>query len=1476
MSSLASCGPAFRLLFALACLALGPLCAVASSAPAAPLLVQRSDDAGLRLAVAIGDTAWTVTRLRPDAPPRHELRLDGFFNAGDPGRPLLPRHGGWVVVPPGMQAELAVVAEEWSPLEPRPLMIAPTPVAGIDPETGGEFLTAELLLPGEAPRGGRLALNPQALADVAARAGARAETGTAAALGEPAVWRGRRIAPLTIIPLQADAEGNALRLLRSAVYEVRFTPDQAATRAAGAVSARQAAAGGRADERFGSLFLNPEALGRWPAELRLVPADGDEADRLLEAYAPVPGGPPAYLAGGARAAPARARAAAMRAEASFADAHRGAVLLGPEVRLSVGQTRLYRVTAAGLAARGLLPAGVTANQIRLYQRRFDPADPQGRYLEVEVPIRLLGDGGVFASGDAFLFYGLRPRDDGQHTADLGAGPVTVPGCGDPHENNNGGNIYWLAFADPEQGRSWARMQEIELAPAAGPPLPHYRRVDYFEEDLGYQEFLNDASRDRYHWNSFRDQVVERTVPVYAADPDAGDARVRAGLVGYNNSSSTRLVDVNLVGAQTVLVGSINLDTVNERVVDSGETLSGALLAGATVTLRARRQTTGAQMFSFLDWFELSYRARYQAVGDALAFHAGEDAGDRDLEVAGFTRADLGLIEVTDPRRPVWIVLTPGNVLGGGPYTLSLRAPQGAGVTRRFVAAADMAGAGVAEFLYFRATAALDPRDPRDAAGNPELLVVTHGGFRAAAERWLSHRRLRAGAAGLQAHVVDVQDLYDWFSGGLKDPWAIRRFVLHALDAWGSRALQLVGDANENVRAIGVTDGTTDWVPTRLHGQWAVQTPELLAADAWYVTPGAGSNYPRDTLTPPELLVGRFPCNSVAELDVMIDKVIAAESGQGEQPWRRRAIFIADDAWSYGYGDQSFDTEVFQAGERWFQTSEDSLAARWDRFAGGAQTPQRFFLSTYLDPYLSPGQTVRNTQQFQQYTASDAVPPLLSLLTQGALLVHYQGHANARLMAHEVLIQDIRATPQQARQDVLNMNNGSRAFVFFGMACHISDWAQNTADRGAMEPSLGEKMLLHPGGAACAVYASSGYEFLLPNVDFSELQFRRWLDLPPRPSPAGRTRWVLGELMLHTIGDVLARYGGVYGDAYREMVAQYALLGDALLALDCGPPQVAVTLDDAGGAPLVDGQALAALNAGNVRALRITARDEAGVDRLVVLDSAGDDLTNAVTPETIPGQQSDQLAVYRLDLPVRPFDHEVTLHVYDTARSLPADDHPTLTVRLPQTITFYRAGHPEPVDPDTLLGRVGEPVALTAVVVSSAWIDPDAGISIAGENVQLSAVSATRRDERTIDLAFTATIEDESAVARALRLTVRHTDGRDYVTVYPLRGAPPEPTRHTITFAGAFPNPMREQTAFLFRTTAPPAAGRVLIYTVSGRKVAALPVSPSHFADGAVSVPWSGRDADGDALANGVYLYRLELSGPEGELGSEMQKLVVMR
>jgi hypothetical protein len=98
----------------------------------------------------------------------------------------------------------------------------------------------------------------------------------------------------------------------------------------------------------------------------------------------------------------------------------------------------------------------------------------------------------------------------------------------------------------------------------------------------------------------------------------------------------------------------------------------------------------------------------------------------------------------------------------------------------------------------------------------------------------------------------------------------------------------------------------------------------------------------------------------------------------------------------------------------------------------------------------------------------------------------------------------------------------------------------------------------------------------------------------------------------------------------------------------------------------------------------------------------------------------------------------------------------------------------------------------------------------------------------------------------------------------------------------YPNPMRTHTTFAFRVE----GGRdemledfaLRIYTLSGRLVRELtrvdleqPLSV-----GWNTVRWNGRDADGDRVATGVYLYRVRVEGTDQTFRGDVEKVTVIR
>jgi hypothetical protein len=90
----------------------------------------------------------------------------------------------------------------------------------------------------------------------------------------------------------------------------------------------------------------------------------------------------------------------------------------------------------------------------------------------------------------------------------------------------------------------------------------------------------------------------------------------------------------------------------------------------------------------------------------------------------------------------------------------------------------------------------------------------------------------------------------------------------------------------------------------------------------------------------------------------------------------------------------------------------------------------------------------------------------------------------------------------------------------------------------------------------------------------------------------------------------------------------------------------------------------------------------------------------------------------------------------------------------------------------------------------------------------------------------------------------------------------------------FPNPMKNETNFIVNLSGnmPPSMSKIKIFTVAGRLIKTIE-TPLNI--GYNQIFWDGRDADGDYIANGVYLYKLIIEG-NSKRETSLQKLVVLK
>jgi hypothetical protein len=182
--------------------------------------------------------------------------------------------------------------------------------------------------------------------------------------------------------------------------------------------------------------------------------------------------------------------------------------------------------------------------------------------------------------------------------------------------------------------------------------------------------------------------------------------------------------------------------------------------------------------------------------------------------------------------------------------------------------------------------AIEPETPTawGTAGNrADYIAIVHRSLWDAIQPLLDHRTDEE----LVVAKVDVQDIYDEFSYGRRDPEAIRSFLGYAYRNWQPPAPQyvlLVGDGHYDFTGVS---GTTllNLIPPYLVNVDAVQgeTP----ADNRFVSVDGPDDYL------PEMHVGRIPAQTPADVTAAVSKTIVYETISPAGDWQRRTVFVAD-------------------------------------------------------------------------------------------------------------------------------------------------------------------------------------------------------------------------------------------------------------------------------------------------------------------------------------------------------------------------------------------------------------------------------------------------------------------------------------------------------------------------------------------------------------------------------------------------------
>jgi Peptidase family C25 len=1151
---------------------------------------------------------------------------------------------------------------------------------------------------------------------------------------------------------------------------------------------------------------------------------------------------------------------------SFGDA------TSPWLRIEIDQRGFYKLDTADLTELGIDPASVDLSELRLFggDGLIIPEDVTLDSLEpwMKQYALLIRDDDEGAWGPNTSVYFVANGADGWLADKEQA--VTGDDRFNQHQYSNT-MVYWLSWGG-DFSQAPARMNE-QVANPRGDEISdvavqrqHLERNDgYYDNHVRQRDVAYELFYYRKLSSSRNPSPINVRTTLTGLYPDS-TARIRAafwGLSWRNDQYNDHKVEISVDGSESA---STEWEFINRAILEM-EKSDPLLNTTVQLVVPGRLDNAGRLLIDsiLLDWVEIDYPVSLIATNDSLDFFAPADLSYGDgFHVSGLsTSENIFVLDGTYATNPM--LLTPIFEQTGEEWVAKFSVfPRPTVDSHVTVISLDDA-AKPADIEVRR----WNGERLRERTAAADYIIVCADQFVDQAEELGAHRRTHFwGAAGDSAQsaevvVVPVSDIYDEFGWGLKDPTAIRNFLVHAYNNWRGDAtapvlshLLLFGDALYDARGYDNTS-RKDLVPGHLFYNWNFQystsSNPAFAGDEWYSL----LDGPDDAI--PDLIVGRLPIGNRSEADDVVEKVINFDLNPPAGDWKTKFIYAADDLCK--------------------GTSTDNITHHMNQ----VETLSNDFSPENVD--LDKIYLLEYGYECLYNVKPEATADLMDLLNAGTLMLNFTGHGSELQLADERLLETSK---------LASLSNQDKPFMLVTASCAVGKFIHDG-------DGLAVNLIRMPGAGAIAAVSASGeasaYYNGVMNNNILAAMYPSGSILEPVTIGAGV---MAGKTSTNLSQQWNNRRYNLFADpASRFPVPEYRIE----LALEDIPEVDAVSDTLQRGAP-------ATLRG---RILDQHGNLESSFNGTVDVKIRDSDVKVIYLVSAL------ERHYYLKGNPLYSGEADVT----DGEFTVPFFVPTTLRIgpRGPARITAFASGDgamdnkeaygslmdlmvPEMVQPTTdttppeiEIGWENPGETLTFGSRFEASLFDSSGIYVAALSPSRSVIVRVEDEDGRILIA--------DDVASAI---VSAGDYRSSSLVWELPAALPANTSlsltleasdnvglrgfsETLTFSiadgssgsdklllGAFamPNPVDRETYFLcdiHRT----ADLEIAIFTNSGRKIATLSqAGMSRSEAGEAGIYWDGRDDDGDLLANGVYFYQVAATATDGVTEELIERLVVFR
>ncbi|HXF48553.1 MAG TPA: type IX secretion system sortase PorU [Verrucomicrobiae bacterium] len=1065
------------------------------------------------------------------------------------------------------------------------------------------------------------------------------------------------------------------------------------------------------------------------------------------------------------------------------------------VKVIFSENGIYRIDRNMLAAAGVSVTSIDPRTIRMFCQggRALPAfnnipRPQWHELTIEVAGE---QDGIFDAGDQIRFYGWSAE---------GWDYDTLSGAFSFGKNNyTTAQVFWLTWGGTFAGSALRAGSQDVTPTGTSPVVTSFPARFHLESDrLLATDNLGEIS-DYYNWYGGKgtNQSYFFNLPEMVAGFDT---------VGVKHLSAGVSLRVNGVSAFPIgpSLGLTRFET-------------GALKTGLNrVDLTLGTMGNG---FSHFDFLEAQYSRTPAYSAPLFEFETPSSPGMVEFQIGG-SPANFVLWDVTNRLVPA--VLTGGVRDGSGVLSFDVDA-----TAKRLFVLTSTADYKTPTLSWQRQP----PVDLTVANTQGEFILIAPAAFRSALSGYAAHR---ASVSGLDVQQIDVEQIYNNFSGGLPDPVAVRDFLKFARENWSDpkpRFVLLAGDATYDFRNILGT-GTVNFVPPFIVDQAFDASSNSDEGFLYFGNPGILDSADQFL----DMTIARWPVKNVSELQIIADKIRNYEASPEYGNWRNRVTLVADDEFAGASQTQGFHTSQAE------EMANRHLPFVFDR--------NKIYLFDY------PFDGLRHKPEAEE--------AIVKAWNEGHLLIDYIGHGNPNVWAHERVF--------KREEDVPRLFNGGRLPLVYAASCEINTFVEPLAE------GMGEDLMKNPNGGAVAVIAAVRVVFAGANTDLNNKVFD--LLFASDSLSIGEAFYLAKLLRQPNTND--RRYL-LFGDPAMHLArpAHNIRLSapDSLSALEVS--LVSGEITDTAGNVLTGFNGTVALSVFD--GLRFKSHPLAGAPEIRVDYALPGNMIYRGEASVSAGSFQLQFVVPK-DIGYGSRTGRISAYAWNNAGDAAGnrDSIPLSGSALASTDTAGPAIRLVTVGGASL--KPGEPVS-TGVTLR-VLLEDSSGINITGDpahtitaefdfpsGISFDLTGIFRYEAGSFSRGEAAfTVPELPAGPHTLRIKAWDGANNSAVLEMPLEVVAAE----KLKLAGVlnYPNPMKDMTNFCYTLSAAADEVVVEIFSLAGRAIRTIRSTATR-AGYNFDTTWDGRDNDGDRVASGVYIYKIRARQASKET-EEFGKLVVMR